>query len=181
MVLENVIFPVWVYSPMWRCSPSQYWSVIILYRCESIRKITEAYTTIPISIIAMEEKRNMIFRHNKSNVAKPISEFIKTQKATFSSVKHSECIASVEVRFYNNVVSWVFYVALDLNSFCQEKEYLRYWFSLECSFKSGVLALMRLRHVLKWFWINVLLADLLERLRVDWYVTFLRRHQALAW
>jgi len=181
MVLENVIFFVRVDSPVRWCSTPNYWSVIIFYRGECIGEITEADTTVTVSVVAIEEKFNMITGNNKPDVAKSISEFIKTQIAAFSSVKHSEGITNVEVRFDNDVVSWVFYVALDLDCFCQEIKYLGYWLSLKCSTKSFVFALMRLIHVLEWFGVNVLLADLLERLRVHRYATVFCRRQALAW
>jgi len=117
MVLENVIFFVRVDSPVWWCSTPNYWGVIIFYRGERISKVTKADTTVTVSVVAIEEKHNMITGNNKPDVAKSISEFIETQIAAFSSVKHSEGIANVEVRFDNDVVSWVLYVALNLDCF----------------------------------------------------------------
>jgi len=123
MVFENVMPLVRVDSPVWGCSTPNYWSVIIFYRGESISKVTKADTTVSIFVVAIEKKLNMITGNNDPDVAKTISEFVETKIAAFSGVKHSKGITNVEVWFDDDVVSWVLYIALDLDSFCQEMKY----------------------------------------------------------
>jgi hypothetical protein len=176
VVFENVIFLVGVYSPVWWGSTPNYWSVIILYWSERISEFTEADQTITVSVVASEEKLNLIARHNKPDVAKPISEFKKTHKAGFLSVKHSEGITNIEVRFDNDVVPWVFYIALNLDCFQEEVDCLYHCLFLKCVAKSLVFAFVGLWHILERLGVSVLLADYLKRLRINWFLDFFCRH-----